>query len=110
MQILQQKKIPFIVNFKICCFNQEDKETIKKGLKGKFSLENIFTGKELCEKLNINYTSIVKERKNNQNENSKAIRADFFKVKSVKADMRNAMRKSGIDEIHIKKVLKILEN
>jgi hypothetical protein len=57
------------VSIHICCFNQKDKEQIKSGLKGKFVIDEIMTGKELCRLLKISYYSILKQRKKDAEEN-----------------------------------------
>lgn len=102
-------KIPFVVNYKICCFNQKSKKAIQKGLKNRFKLEDIFTGKELCNVLHINYTDIVNERLLDQNENIKAIKSDIYKSKTIKIDIENALIQSGIESTQIKNILQNLQ-
>jgi len=62
---------------KICCFNAIHKEEIYNGLKRKFSMSEILTGKELCELLNIKYDYIINIRKQDQRKN-----LDYF-IKSL---------------------------
>lgn len=62
-------KIPYITSIYICSFNQENKDLIKAGMKNKFSLDEIMTGREFCQLLNISYDMIIKKRKANQKEN-----------------------------------------
>lgn len=62
-------KIPFTTQYFICSFNQEDKETIKIGFKNVFDYENILTGRELCEILNLDYDKIINSRKQDAKEN-----------------------------------------
>jgi hypothetical protein len=65
-----KEKYPFInTNFYICCFNQNNKETIVNGLKKRFSIDNVMTGKEFCNFTDINYDEIKQKRKNDQTEN-----------------------------------------
>ena len=52
-------KIPFVTNFFICCFNQESKDLIVKGFKNRFNVEQVMTGKQLCNLLGIDYDTII---------------------------------------------------
>ena len=62
-------KIPIVTEWYICCFNENDKTTIKEGLKNEFDETHILTGREFCEILNIDYDSIIEQRKNDGIEN-----------------------------------------
>lgn len=76
-------KIPFVTEYYICSFNQEDKELIKLGFKGLFEYENIMTGKELCELLNINYEEIVEHRKKDMEDNFEYFIDELVKIPEV---------------------------
>lgn len=54
--------IPFVTQYYICCFNQENKDVIKTGFKNEFSEEHIMTGSELCEILGIDINEIKESR------------------------------------------------
>ncbi|OGO16963.1 MAG: hypothetical protein A2Z14_15300 [Chloroflexi bacterium RBG_16_48_8] len=56
-------------SYYFCSFNQEDKEAIVTGAKGRFGIENAMTGRELCELLEIDYDQIREERNMLQSEN-----------------------------------------
>lgn len=77
-------KIPFVTKYYICSFNQNDKEKIKLGFKGVFDLENIMTGKELCEILSINYDEILNIRKKDAKENLEYFIDELIKIKEIK--------------------------
>ena len=62
-------KIPFVVDYYICCFNQLDKQSIVAGFKNQFSIEHVMPGKELCEILDISYEEIIEERKKDAEDN-----------------------------------------
>ena len=53
----------------ICCFNANTREEVHTGLKGKFALTEILTGKELCILFKIDYNEITKIRTNDQQAN-----------------------------------------
>lgn len=77
-------KIPFVTKYYICSFNPNDKEKIKLGFKGVFDLENIMTGKELCEILSINYDEIINIRKKDAKENLEYFIDELIKIKEIK--------------------------
>jgi len=57
----------------MCSFNSNDKEQIYNGFKKKIPKENIMTGSEFCELVNINYDEIKKER-----EKDSSLNFDYF--------------------------------
>lgn len=77
-------KIPFVAEYFICCFNQNNKDIIYEGFKGCFSLEHILTGKELCEILNISYDDIVNQRKKDADANLKYFIDELLKIDDIK--------------------------
>lgn len=62
-------RIPFVTDYYICSFNQEDKQHIREGFKNRFEIEHIMTGRELCEILSINYDAILEQRRRDMQEN-----------------------------------------
>ncbi len=62
-------KIPFRTKLYICCFNQDNKEKIVEGFKKNFTVDEVMSGREFCELLNIDYDSIVSMRKKDAVEN-----------------------------------------
>lgn len=62
-------QIPFVTEFYICSFNQDNKELIQAGFKNKFEIEHIMTGEELCDVLHIDYQNIIDRRKTDMIEN-----------------------------------------
>lgn len=77
-------KIPFVTDYFICSFNQENKQAIYEGFKGVFSYEHILTGRELCELLRINYDEIVTFRKADMRENFNYFIDELLAIDSVK--------------------------
>lgn len=61
--------IEFRTDYKICAFNQLDKEKIALGFKNQFSLDEIWTGKDFCNVLGINYEEIIKQRRDDTLDN-----------------------------------------
>ena len=60
-------KFPF--NGYICSFNANTKEEVFEGLKGKFEMDEVLTGRELCSLLEIDYDDITRARQNDQQSN-----------------------------------------
>jgi len=62
-------KVPYKTDIYVCCFNQKDKQAISEGLKGEFSTEEVMTGDEFCNLLEINKEDILEIRKKDQQDN-----------------------------------------
>ena len=88
-------KIPYTLHGFICCFNQNVKEDIAKGLKSKFSLEQIITGAELCKLLEINYQEIVNERAEHQSKNVTYFLKELIKIDEIKRRLKALLDESG---------------
>lgn len=61
--------LPFSARIYLCSFNVSTKEEAYHGLKKKFSMDEILTGKEFCELIGIDYDEIVKTRTSDQQRN-----------------------------------------
>ncbi len=59
----------FTVTAHFCCFNQDSREAIVTGFKRKITLEEAMTGREFCGLLEIDYDSIIEDRKSDQEPN-----------------------------------------
>lgn len=77
-------RIPFVTEYYICCFNQEDKEKIKVGFKGEFSEDHIMTGSELCEILNIDYNELRSIRKADMSDNLEYFIEQLIEIPGIK--------------------------
>ena len=62
-------KLPFITNFYLCAFHAQDREEIVTGLKGRFSNDEVMTGRELCKILSIDYDEVVDDEGKFQHDN-----------------------------------------
>lgn len=87
--------IPFTTKFFICCFNQLDKEEIFKGFKGKFEMEHIMTGRELCELLNINYAEIIAMREQDAQDNIYYFLEELIKIPDVKKLLKQLIKRGA---------------
>ncbi len=85
-------KIPFKTDFYICCFNNNDKEAIKKGFKNNFKLNNIITGEELCKIINKNYNDIINQRNNDADDNINYFVDELLKIEYIKQKIIEKLR------------------
>lgn len=84
-------QIPFVTEFFICSFNQEDKEQIQIGFKNKFELEHIMTGRELCEVLHISYNEIIDRRKADIIDNFDYFISELVQIPEVRAKVEEKL-------------------
>lgn len=59
----------YSATYHFCSFNQPNKLNIIKGAKGRFTLDEVMTGGELCELLGVSFEAIVEYRILEQQEN-----------------------------------------
>ncbi len=90
--VVEQYQAGYSAQSFLCCFNQEDKNAIVKGSKKRFSVENVMTGRELCSLLEIDYDSLVAERKWDQPENLRYFLTELLKIPEVRAQIVEIMR------------------
>jgi hypothetical protein len=67
----------------MCSFNAPNTDAIYKGLKRKFPIEELMTGKELCDLLGIDYEEICKARKTDQEDNIDYFVEQFLSIPNV---------------------------
>lgn len=76
--------IPFETEYYICCFNQNNKETIFQGFKKEFEKDEILTGRELCRVLNIDFDNLVNYRKEDAEDNFIYFLEELLKISKVR--------------------------
>lgn len=77
-------KIPFRTKYYICCFNQMDKNKIVTGFKGVFTTDEVMTGKEFCDILEIDYNAIMNLRKTDTADNFRYVVEKMTEIKAIK--------------------------
>jgi len=63
------QKFAYRTTYFLCSFNQESKEEIVSGAKRRFTIEHVLTGRELCDKIGIDYDALRKKRQSDQLQN-----------------------------------------
>ena len=56
-------------DYALCCFNQKSRLNIVRGLKNRFDEAHVMTGNEFCELVDIEYETIINERKSDAADN-----------------------------------------
>ena len=85
-------RIPFRTKFFICCFNQSDKNKIVSGFKNVFSIDQVMTGRELCDILGIDYDSIVRMRMDDTADNFRYVVEEMFGIREVRSQLAQKQR------------------
>ena len=70
---------------------------IYHGLKGKFSLEEVLTGRELCTLLGIDYDEIVAVRQHDQQRNLEYFLTELLKIVDVRRMIARILQAFGDD-------------
>ena len=78
-------KIPFRTKFYICCFNQSDKEKIVTGFKNTFAIEEVMTGREFCNILDIDYDAVIKLRSDDVEDNFNYVTESILEIKDIRS-------------------------
>lgn len=72
------------VKYYFCSFNQSDKAAIIKGIKGRFALDQVQTGRELCERIGVDYDGIRLARHRDQVENREFFIKELLAIPEIK--------------------------
>jgi len=76
--------LSFSFRIYICSFNANTKDEIYHGLKKKFAMDEILTGKELCVLFKIDFNEIVKVRTADQANNLDYFITELLKIPNIK--------------------------
>ena len=86
------RHLPFQVQCYFCAFNQENRDAIVKGFKGKIKTNEAITGRGFCELLEIDYDEIVESRKSDQPENLRYFLSELVKIKEVRVLLKRLLK------------------
>jgi hypothetical protein len=76
--------VPYITHVYLCSFNSPSKEEIYRGLKRKFQMAELITGRELCDLFRIDYDSVVKHRQKDQLANLEYIAHELLAIDGIR--------------------------
>ncbi len=77
-------ELPYSTEIYMCSFNARTKKEIYDGLKSKFSMEEVLTGKEMCDLFGIDYDEIVKIRTADQQTNLEFFIKEILHIPAIK--------------------------
>ncbi len=77
----------------MCCFNARSKDEMYTGLKGKFSKDELLTGKELSILFDFDYNEIVKIRTADQQSNLEYFIKEILKISQIKNMITGFLKK-----------------
>lgn len=84
--------LPFSFQMYLCSFNSASKKDIHIGLKGKFAMEEIMTGAELCLLFGINYDDIIKIRTSDQQKNLEYFVATLLRIDLIRIMIQKTLQ------------------
>jgi hypothetical protein len=91
------QKTGYQASFYFCCFNQDDKDAIVRGAKGRFDISHAMTGRELCALLHIDYDDLCRKRQSQQSENLKFYLSELLKISDVRQHIRDLLNRSWLN-------------
>ena len=77
-------KLPYSTSIRICSFNQDDKQAIVAGFKGKVDESMVWTGREFCELLEFDYDAIINERKTDADDNRRFLVQQVLNIPALR--------------------------
>ena len=87
--------VPYITHVYLCSFNSPTKEEIYRGLKRKFQMAELITGRELCDLFRIEYGSIVRHRLKDQQANLEYVAHELLTIEGIREVVRGRIGASG---------------
>lgn len=85
-------RLQYRMSCHFCAFNIDDKDAIWKGFKTKISMDEIMTGREFCELLEIDYGEIVESRKAHGPINMDYFISELVRISEVKSELIRLLR------------------
>ena len=75
----------YYVHARVCSFNQDDRDVIYAGFKGKVPPDEIMTGREFCALLGLDYDDIRETREADQEDNLAFFIEELLEIAAVKS-------------------------
>jgi hypothetical protein len=87
-------KTGYSATFHFCSFNQDGKEAIVRGAKGRFDVSHAMTGRELCTFLGIDYDVLREKRQSQQSENLGYFLSELLKISEIRQFIRKLLNEA----------------
>ena len=81
--------------YAFCAFNQDDKDMIIKGSKGRFTLDTVMTGRELCALLGVDFEALRVRRQSDQADNLEYFIEELLHIPEARAKIVERLNRSG---------------
>jgi len=91
--------VPYITHVYLCSFNSSTKEQIYRGLKRKFQMAELITGRELCDLFRIEYDSIVRHRLKDQQANLEYVARELLAIEGIRQVVLGRIEASGATQL-----------
>lgn len=83
--------IPYRFRAHFCAFNQDDRRAIWDGFKRRIALDEVMTGREFCELMEIDYDAIVEARRADGADNVEFFLAELVRIESIRRRLRDLL-------------------
>jgi hypothetical protein len=87
--------VPYMTRIYLCSFNSPTKEEVYRGLKRKFQMTELITGRELCDLFRIDYDSIVEHRQKDQRGNLEYIAHELLAIDGIREVVLKSIEQCG---------------
>ena len=87
------EKLGYVAQAHFCSFNQDNKEAIVTGAKGRFDKDVAMTGAELCDLIGVNYSQVRLLRKADEIENFDFLISQLLAIPEVKRKIEELLGK-----------------
>lgn len=85
--------LSYSTSIHLCAFNSGSREEVYLGLKRKFGMQEVMTGRELCELLRIGYDDIVNVRTRDQRSNLEYLINEILKIGAIRDLIARRLRR-----------------
>lgn len=86
------QRLQYRMSCHFCAFNLDDRDAIWKGFKKRIRLDEIMTGREFCDLLEIDYEEIVESRKAHGPVNLDYFISELVRIPEVKSKINRLLR------------------
>ena len=84
--------LPFSTRIFICSFNATTKGEVLRGLKGRFAIGEVLTGREFCELFQIDYDEIRRSRDRDQERNLEFFVRELLRIEPLRSLIRRRLK------------------
>lgn len=84
-----QEKLRYPISMYFCAFNQEDRMVVWNGFKRYIAYEEVMTGREFCDLLEIDYDQIVNQRLSDTKDNTEYFIRELLEIPAVSEKIKD---------------------